>query len=170
MFTNGLVFQKTGETCDLSQGCWGGTESNVITIYLDAEGALESNPLRYNNFLVHEMGHVYDNTLGGALTQNFEIRSNPSQWYSGWPEMPTGDDGFADDHFSKDSLWILGHHEDGTYEETADMFLGWVYGEWEPGNDLRGRWMEHMMSHYFLKGVTDIDYNGMDSAERCAIP
>jgi hypothetical protein len=133
-FPFGLIFQDSQEKSDKG---WGETVGNSITIYTNAK----VNDPNFNHFLVHEMGHAFDNAVGGELTSGYDARLQLVKDQN-WTSMPTGNEGYASSDFP--SPWIQGHHEDGTMEETADMFLGWVYGTW--GKDRRrGNWMDLWM-------------------------
>jgi RHS repeat-associated protein len=139
VFKGALTFKKSSQSC--GQDCWGKTNQTTVTIYANAN----VDSITYNNFLVHEMGHAFDNATGGRLTAGYSARIG--EIYSDkWTAMPTGNAGYA----SPSSLWIQGHHSDGFLEETADMFLGWTYNAWGPDRR-RAKWMDLWMP-YLLRG------------------
>jgi hypothetical protein len=130
------------------------TNGNVITIFANAK---EHLPQIFTNAMVHEMGHAFDNAISLGLTKAFQQRV--AYWFqSGYEDMPRGNNGYyASKKFG--DPWIQGHHPDETAidlasltEETADMFLGWVYGEWNDDIPLRGQWMDFWMP-YLLTGT-----------------
>ncbi len=157
VYSGGVIFQQSDQSCTQVHGveCWGQTVKNndgtsTITIYTDAIGEETQSPLYYNAFLIHEMGHAFDNAVHGALTTGYTERIS----LAGWTAMPTGDEGFATNAWP--SLWIQGVHDDGVLEETADMFLGWVYNKWG-ADPRRGNWMALWM----LSCINQRDHSGL---------
>ncbi len=146
VYKNGLVFEKSDKSCaDAHPGtgwtCWGETVGNTITVYSNAD----SRSFVYNNFLVHEMGHAFDNAVGGLFTSGYGQRVDYIS--SGWTDMPTGNAGYACSiSIGQLCPWIQGYHTEGSgydVDQTADMFLGWVYGQW--GNDISGTRRQNWM-------------------------
>jgi RHS repeat-associated protein len=144
VYQEGLIYYKSSQTCaeahpDTGWTCWGETIGNTIIIYANAN----VNSSSYNNFLVHEMGHAFDNAVGRRLSQGYSSRF----WDKGaTPPMPSENVGYACYAELGDLCsWIMGYHiEDAFIEEVADMFLGWVYNQW--GDDpRRANWMHLWM-------------------------
>jgi len=157
IFTGGLYFIELTQTCAQATGysCWGQTVGNTITIFSNAKIG-SSN---YNNFLVHEIGHAFDNAVGGGLTAGYAERMR-LMTMEGWTTMPTGAEGYATSSFP--STWIQGDHSQGYMEETADMFLGWVYSQW--GIDKRrdnwmALWMPYLLSGQQPSYETQFNYD-----------
>ncbi len=156
VYQGGITFQKSAQTCleansSSKHNCWGRTDKNptsgsTTTIYSNSD----VNDPDYIHFLIHEMGHAFDNAIGGELTSRWDQRTDPHKWFSGFQVMPTGNEGFASSSFGKN--WIMGNYKDGLYEETANMFLGWVYNQWGE-NRARGDWMDFWMP-YLLTGTS----------------
>jgi hypothetical protein len=146
VYSGGIFFQQSAQSCKMENGttCWGNTVNNgdgsiTINIYTDANNKETTLSEYYNNFLVHEMGHAFDISVGLKLSTGYSDRIDKIS--NGWTNMPIGNDGFA----SPTNLWIQGVHSDGYVEEVADMFLGWVYSSW--GSDIhRANWMHLWMS------------------------
>jgi RHS repeat-associated protein len=164
VYKNGLRFEKSGQTCKqanptINGNCWGQTVGNVVTIYSNAN---VTSP-NYNNFLVHEMGHAFDKGIGLALTIGYAGRVSD---LTATPSMPTGNEGYACSvPLGSFCSWIQGEHLAGTgydVDQTADMFLGWVYNTW--GKDRRrGNWMNLWMPSLVTIGAGP----SADSQSRC---
>lgn len=146
-FEKGIQFIHNNDVCTTKDGknCWGGTSGTTITVYSNAKGT-ESN---FRNFIVHEMGHVFDNSGSIALVLTTAYQGRLNHIYNDhWTDMPTGNYGYASDEFGEP--WFQGHHEDGLFEETADMFLGWVYDTWGEVDKRRGNWMNLWMPYLIM--------------------
>ena len=125
-------FRKTGESCFQAteyQGCWGKTffenGSHEIQVYTDAN--LAAGDARW---AVHEFGHAFVNTGRGnpistlLIYQSFGYPNFPNRPVT--PNDETGTWGFAGPR------WEWQRSDQGkAAEEFADMYLGWVYNQWE---------------------------------------
>jgi hypothetical protein len=152
VYNKGISFVKSDQTCQAATGyeCWGRTQNlggiPTITIFTNANNQYVSLPQDYNNFLVHEMGHAFDISVGLRLSQGYSQRISLIT-SDKWTPMPLGNDGFATVGFP--SLWVQGNGVDNSgaqdyAEQVANMFLGWVYGHW--GTDQRrANWMKLWM-------------------------
>jgi RHS repeat-associated protein len=113
---DGPVFVER-QSYDCSEGCWGRAVSqNKIYIYNNAS---TKNLVDYPKLLVHELGHVFENTLAQnglpklrwSLPSDMWNREGFKPRYQGW-------------QFGGD---------DTNGEIFADMFVHWTYGEWARG-------------------------------------
>jgi RHS repeat-associated protein len=129
-------FHKTGTAC--ASGCWGETflrAGNVheIEVYTDAN--LAGGDARW---AVHELGHAFVNTGRGnpiTMLDHYQatVAGFPNRPLT--PNDPLGTWGFAGPR------WDWQRSDQGrTSEEFADMYLGWVYNQWEPGDG--GGWSD----------------------------
>lgn len=101
-------------------------------------------PLRseiWGRFIVHEMGHVFDNALGlKPRTELSKIENGEYIYNSLLQEIGVNDNsnlnGFAGgrDITGWQRRCNTCNRGGLEYEVFADMFLGWVYNSWEPGN------------------------------------
>jgi hypothetical protein len=160
-FAKGLSFVKSSQTCAEANpdhpewDCWGVTHDTTITVYSNSD---VSSVASYNNFLVHEMGHAFDNSFSEStiLTTGYEGRVEDGANGSAIPTMPTGTDGYACVPKPGGLCdWVLGYHTAGTgydFEQTADMFLGWTYGTWGP-DKRRENWMDLWMTSLLKTGT-----------------
>lgn len=101
------------------------------------------------------MGHAFDNATGLRLTNGYGGRLDLIA--SGWTPMPSGNQGFGC-YANLGNLcnWIQGYHgaTGSDVEQTADMFLGWVYGAWGSSQDgtRRMNWMHLWMTSLLTVG------------------
>lgn len=139
VYGGSVNFNKTGQSCSEAtgyNGCWGSsTGRNNIDVYTDIVDADGVNRLVGDtHWAVHELGHSYVSAVGGFDLGNqrftlpslleylqgygFVDRPPGSAWDSTW--------GFAG------GRWEWQRSSSGqASEEFADMYLGWVYGQWE---------------------------------------
>lgn len=113
-----VTFQKTGQSCAEAFGndtytCYGSSHGNTINIYTNAEGHIVDNP----RFLIHELGHSFERAVGDSIPSNAIIESSDDINNRG---------GFAGDFPG----WQQST-DDSAGEIFADMFIGWVYNQWE---------------------------------------
>ena len=138
VYGGSVNFHKTGQSCSEAtgySGCWGrSTGRNTIEVFTDAGRNLVGDV----HWAVHELGHSYVNAVGSFSEPDFAGGRSftlPSlleyiQGY-GFPDRPPGSAwdstwGFAG------GRWEWQRSSSGAAsEEFADMYLGWVYGQWE---------------------------------------
>ncbi|MBE7531271.1 MAG: hypothetical protein HND44_24725 [Chloroflexi bacterium] len=146
VYGGSVSFMKMGVACD--SGCWGrSTGRNSIEVYTNIvdDGGV-NRLIGDEHWAVHELGHSFVNATGGSL---------PLTHYENLQRVGYADRGgrclseycgFAGDQ------WEWQRSGDGaTSEEFADMFLGWVYSQWESGTIngyQRSLFMNHMMPTY----------------------
>lgn len=135
VYGGSVNFHKTGESClDATgySGCWGSSMGrNSIHVYTDAGDTLIGDP----HWAVHELGHSYVSAVGSFSVggQSYTLPSllQYIQENHGFPDRPPGSDrdgtwGFAG------GRWEWQRSSSGlASEEFADMYLGWVYNQWE---------------------------------------
>lgn len=120
-------FRKTGTAC--ASGCWGETflrdgRHHEIEVYTNAD--LAAGDARW---AVHELGHAFVNTGRGKPISTLDhyqatVAGFPNKPLT--PNNPDGKWGFAGPR------WGWQRSDQGkTSEEFADMYLGWVYNQWE---------------------------------------
>ena len=142
VFPNGVTFVKSNQSCEQgtngkSKTCWGQTVGLRIYVFTNADAA---NP-DYGRFLIHEMGHAFDNQKNNLLSWAYGDRMDRISRY-GWTPMPTGCAGFAQPEGDcSDYL-----------EEAADMFLAWVDGSFttDLAGTRRSNWMHLWMGTLLL--------------------
>jgi hypothetical protein len=153
VYGGSVNFQKMGVACP--QGCWGqSTGRNNIAVYTNIVDNGVNGLIGDRHWAVHELGHSFVNATGG---------SSPLTQYENLQRV-----GFADRGGSclsqhcgfAGGQWEWQRSGDGaTSEEFADMFLGWVYGQWERGGTVvtnglttngyqRSIYMDHFMPTY----------------------
>jgi hypothetical protein len=155
-----LSFENVSDT---KKSIWGETVGSTIYIYRpDQVGSSY-----FNNFLVHELGHAFDNTLYyyNETNEQYETDCMTMKWQSrvafspNMPKMPRGNKGYKTSSYP--SLWIQGIHPDenatdpeSLNEEVADMFLGWAYSAWPDSPTGRRDWMNLHMPEFLSGGCT----------------
>ena len=133
-----INFRKTGESCSTAtgySGCWGKTflreGGHEIDVYTDANLAGGDA-----HWAVHEFGHAFVNTGRGHPISTLQMYQDLQPGFPNrplTPNNPKGTWGFAGPR------WGWQRSDQGrASEEFADMFLGWVYNQWEP--DVDGGW------------------------------
>ncbi|MCL4265813.1 MAG: RHS repeat-associated core domain-containing protein [Anaerolineae bacterium] len=134
VYGGSVNFIKTGTQC--GSRCWGETflrdGRHEIEVYTDANIAGDAQ------WGVHELGHAFINVVGsGPLDKLRQYQ----KFFSDFPNRPHTDNpnydnlspwGFAGGY----GTWQRSKQGRAS-EEFADMYLGWVYNQWE-GND--GDW------------------------------
>jgi hypothetical protein len=117
---NGHILKKVGKACGsnyTSLGCVPGggvTAGHAITFASMSNDAVD-------NF-IHEMGHVYDNSLNvasnnpGAVLNRDVLRPNSCDGCYEWQQHPPSMDAAGS----------------GSYETFGDTFIAWVYDAWNP--------------------------------------
>ena len=134
VYGGSVNFNKTGQSClDATgySGCWGSsTGRNGVDVYTDAGDYLVGDV----HWAVHELGHSYVSAVGSFGEQKFTLPSlldAVQKAGNGFPDRPPGIDrdstwGFAG------GRWEWQRSSNGAAsEEFADMYLGWVYNQWE---------------------------------------
>ena len=98
------------------------------------------------NFLVHEIGHSFAQNIRDKFYRNNPTQAPYSQLAGAYADanaaFPIRPDGFAGGQM--EWQWSENSGRDGHSDEFADMFLGWVFGEWadnQAGID-RANWMD----------------------------
>ena len=78
-------------------------------------------------WIVHELGHAFSHAVGGTTndTQAF-FDANPGVGRDGFGN----DTGYAGDKVDGSRYWQQSY-DTAAAEQFADMFIGWVYGQWE---------------------------------------
>ena len=114
-----VTFLRKSET-STADGIWAVTRSRS-TIWLWAN-ASERRILQNPRWIVHELGHAFENATLDARGAKFGRNALP-------PELLNRDFGF---HGGIASWQYSG--ELGSGEIFADMFIGWVYNRWEETN------------------------------------
>ncbi|MFN7037259.1 MAG: RHS repeat-associated core domain-containing protein [Bellilinea sp.] len=122
-----MTYLRVAESCDDNGGgCAAETVSkNRIILYSNVS---ESYFLKHSRVIVHELGHAFNNAVGKAaqnvpvnllrpVTDNDVIVSQDQYGSFGFAG------GFND--------WQFGVSGQRGSEEFADMFIGWVFGNWE---------------------------------------
>jgi hypothetical protein len=116
--------------------------ARLIYIYSNASAAaVAENP----RFVVHETGHAFEKALREALPRQRLGREYIDTEYL-WSRNGQGTSGFAgglwDWQWSRqDGPLNLEDNTDGRGEIFADMFIGWVYNQWEMNSTGSG-WTE----------------------------
>jgi len=132
-----VTFHKTGQTCEAATtfaGCWGrSTGRNSVEVFTDIVNANGLNQLIGDvHWAIHELGHSFVSAVGSSLpidmltiVQSWAPLTNfPDRPLT--PNDPDGKWGFAGPR------WGWQRSDQGrASEEFADMYLGWVYNEWE---------------------------------------
>ena len=164
VFVYGVVVIKSSQTCQEARNdnCWAYTEGTTITIYSNAN---VSNSSAFRGMFIHEMGHVFDNTMGLSLSQGYRDRIRRME-EDGWTPMPTGCDGIRNVHegdCSDDPYYI---------EQAADMFLAWVDGDFDTdlAGTRRANWSNLWIGSFVLNGAGPSDYGtncNEDTGEGC---
>jgi hypothetical protein len=124
VYSNGVNVVKSSQTCQqaLKEDCWASTVKNTITIYSNAGKPASPD---FRTMFIHEMGHVFDNTVGLGLSQAYKKRiKNITEAVPPWTDMPIGCAGLGFHEGACDNPDI----ERAYLEQAADMFLGWVDG------------------------------------------
>ena len=146
-----ITFRRFGNDPDY----WGeGYSRNEIYIYSEAE-------FDNKRFIVHEVGHTFENALDDVLrsgklgrdglTEDLWLRAYEGEDFGGF-KSGRGSSQFSTDYGVWDdggtpAVWneetkkydfAEDDHKDGRGEIFADMFIGWVYNEWETRVD--GTW------------------------------
>ncbi len=143
VYGGSVTFTKTGQSCLVAtgySGCWGrSTGKNSVEVFTDIVDAGGVNRLVGDvHWAVHELGHSFVSAVG-----KFSLRTGgpsytlPSLLEAiqglgiGFPDRPSGSEktetwGFAG------GRWEWQRSSSGlASEEFADMYLGWVYNQWE---------------------------------------
>jgi hypothetical protein len=128
VYGGSVNFQKMGVAC--AQGCWGrSTGRNSIKVYTDIVSDGVNRLIGDRHWAIHEFGHSFVNATGGSLPlTNYEA-------LQGYGFANRGVIGGCDDPVKcgfAGGQWEWQRSGDGAAsEEFADMFLGWVYNQWE---------------------------------------
>jgi RHS repeat-associated protein len=154
-----ITFVRTAENAkqyfsDPSAGAWAYTLSpRKILIFSNATADnVERNP----RWIVHEVGHAFENamleTIGSKagrdnLHRNLITRKIENEQFAGFHG------GFSSWQYSRDL---------GSGEIFADMFIGWVYNQWEVSNNeftptaiKRSDYMEKNMSGWIMSVISE---------------
>jgi hypothetical protein len=136
IYGGSVNFHKTGTAC--ATQCWGETflrAGNVHEIEVYTNANLAGGDARWG---VHELGHAFVNSVAGRASpvrslEQFQalVPSFPNRPVT--PNNPDGRWGFAGPRYG----WQRSDQGRAS-EEFADMYLGWVYNQWEPG--VNGGW------------------------------
>ncbi|MFZ6021635.1 MAG: hypothetical protein ACOYXO_18720 [Chloroflexota bacterium] len=122
-----ITFQHTVESCDGNGGgCAAETMSkNLIVLYSNVS---ERYFLNHSRVIVHELGHAFNNAVGKTV-QNVSVDLlRPMNENNRIVHMR---DGTFFGYAGKFDEWQFGVSGHRGSEEFADMFVGWVYGNWE---------------------------------------
>jgi RHS repeat-associated protein len=162
VFGGKLIVNWTHDDCG-DVNCWGEiTGQRTLTIYG------KENPTINEKWIVHELGHMFD--AAADLQPRETLKSSPS-WV---PRRRCEKDLCTDDESVKNQHWGFAGPAFGwqqskqtyVYEDFADMFLGWVYGEF--GDNAQGedriKWLATNMFNfidtaYRRNGAGYRDYN-----------
>jgi hypothetical protein len=156
---NGSVnFIKTGQSCLEAtgySGCWGrSTGRNSIEVYTDAGNKIPGDV----HWAVHELGHSFVNATGSSAPNT---KYEAFQRRFGYPDR--GDKGEGGNCITVECGFAGGPWEwqrsvyGDTSEECADMYLGWVYGQWENATAgwQRSKYMNFAMPVYIERAVNN---------------
>lgn len=113
-----VTFRKIDDLC--AEGCFARTRNrNLVWVY--------SNAVVSTELIVHELGHAFNLAAGGSPYDASEEAMRDPNFPRKEGDCTQNTDGFHG------YCWIWQQSDDDTNfrEEFADMFLGWVYGEWE---------------------------------------
>lgn len=126
VYGGSVNFQKMGVAC--AQGCWGrSTGRNSIEVYTDIVDGGVNRLIGDRHWAVHELGHSFVNATGGSLPLT-HYENLQRVGYADRGGTCLNNCGFAG------GQWEWQRSGSGeTSEEFADMFLGWVYNQWESG-------------------------------------
>jgi hypothetical protein len=145
VFGGKLIVNWTGDDCG-DVNCWGEiTGQRTLTIY----GG--ENPTINEKWIVHELGHMFD---GAADYQPRDTLGNGSSYISlrnCEAALCTNEESNANNHwgFAGPAFGWQQSRQDYVYEDFADMFLGWVFGEFGANREGERRrdWLEtHMLN------------------------
>jgi hypothetical protein len=140
--------------------CYGETISArevwVYTQWNNADGIVSGVIVTDKRFIVHELGHAFENALEEILgfkppRKSLAAVQQNTKWNFPNRGGPTKEDyGFAGPYpgWQQSQDYSAG-------EELADMFLGWVYGRWGPDyrGFARGRFMTNNMPEWVVIAV-----------------
>ncbi len=161
VYGGSVTYYKTGTACG-GDGCYGeAQDERLIHVYTDA-GSNIPNDSTGKRWAVHELGHAFEirvnngakaaglttvccyarNSLGRDTTiirrdLNVNVGESPNHGFAGpaygWQQSPVASTG----------------------EELADMYLGWVFGQWEASTqgDARSSFMTNHMSGWISLAV-----------------
>jgi hypothetical protein len=148
---------------DGSDAYWAETRSsNEIWIFDNAD----AREVSQRRFVVHEVGHAFENALLGALGSKLGQNTLGKQeyrdlWYRSNEHLPSSiseaerdpNRGFAGGH--GDWQWSSREGSDWRGEIFADMFVGWVYKQWAV-TDLgqqRAEFMDTYMPGWIVEAI-----------------
>ncbi len=143
VYGGSVTFTKTGQSCLAAtgySGCWGrSTGKNSVEVFTDIVDANGVNHLVGDvHWAVHELGHSFVSVVG-----SFSLRTGGPSFTLpsflefvqglgiGFPDRLPGSDKLTKSGFAG-GRWEWQRSSSGkASEEFADMYLGWVYGQWE---------------------------------------
>ena len=101
--------------------------------------------------VIHELGHAFDNRISGSPANIVETSPPPIKGDS-WKlkEKPKGFFNASNGNMT----WMQSTVASGS-ETFADMFLGWVFNKWEPGDygDTRAEFMDEHMGSWIRQAM-----------------
>ncbi len=156
VYGGSVDFHKTGQSCSEAtgySGCWGrSTGRNSIEVFTDAGDTLVGDV----HWAVHELGHSYVSAVGtfdiGVGGLKFTLPGLLEAFQQlGFPDRPP--DSASDSTWGfAGGRWEWQRSSSGlASEEFADMYLGWVYGQWEMQGGVMTRDGQHRS--YFMNSL-----------------
>ncbi len=147
VYGGSVTFTKTGQSCLVAtgySGCWGrSTGKNSVEVFTDIVDADGVNRLVGDvHWAVHELGHSFVSAVGKFSFSSRDLFGGTSftlpsllefvqSFGNGFPDRLDGSDKLARSGFAG-GRWEWQRTSSGlASEEFADMYLGWVYNQWE---------------------------------------
>lgn len=129
-----VTLTRTGQSCAqateaATDDCWGRTTSSTtVEVYTNAADVTGEH-----HWFVHEFGHTFEASVGDSIPSTALQQAQDTN--QAFPDRVAGDDGLV----NKDETWgfagtrwswQLSASADAN-EELADMYVGWVYNQFE---------------------------------------